>query len=99
MRAGGYLLIDHRNNQGVSDELARRAGLPEAAGYGRVFEANTFTCAHCGTPTALDPRSLARQCFKCAKFICGNPACNGECHPFARRIDAALTALERQRHG
>lgn len=70
-RNDGYLLLDHRGSPGVSDDIARAAGLPASAGRG-VFEASTLYCPHCGAHSVKNPeRARAREyCKSCNHYIC-----------------------------
>lgn len=72
-RHEGYLLVDNRNTPGISDELARSAGMP--AGHGRgVFEAPTITCSHCQTIVVINPNRTRERayCPKCDHYLCDN---------------------------
>lgn len=72
-RHEGYLLIDHRNSPGVSDELAATVGIPMRPGGGRgLFEAPTVTCSHCQVIVIVNPlRNRERAyCSKCDHYIC-----------------------------
>ncbi len=77
----GYLMIDHKNSPGLSDELlhnvATRTSAPELpAGAGRgMFEAPTITCSHCQKGIVINPlRNRDRSyCSKCDHYICDNP--------------------------
>lgn len=97
----GYLVIDHSNSPGVSEEFVRASGrdVPFAA-EGQVFEADTFTCPHCQgivlkNPLREKPRNI---CRKCMKVTCDNPSCNLECVPIAKVFDIALTEAHRNPH-
>lgn len=70
---GGYLLLD------------------DTATGGTKLEAATETCAHCHTVVVLNPeRTRARNhCRKCNHYICDNPACHTDCHPWKQMIDHA----------
>lgn len=67
----GYLVVDHRNSPGVSDEMAAAVGMPVGAGRG-VFETPTFTCSHCQRAVIMRPdRTRGRNyCRKCDHLIC-----------------------------
>lgn len=73
-RQQGYLLVDHRASPGLPEEIARWAGYdPKLCGEGKVFEADTLTCAHCGAVVVKNPlRTRARHaCAKCSgHYIC-----------------------------
>ena len=70
----GYLMVDHRASPGLSEEAARWAGYdPRLAGEGKVFEADTLSCAHCGGTVVKNIfRTRERHsCKKCSdKYIC-----------------------------
>jgi hypothetical protein len=72
--AEGYLFVDHRASPGLSEDVALRAGYdPLMCKEGKVFEAVTKQCKHCGTPVMLSPtRKRPRNyCMKCGgAFIC-----------------------------
>ena len=89
-RHEGYLLIDNRYGPGVSEEFIKASGkeapvVPE----GTCYESATITCAHCNTVVILNPhRTRARNyCRRCDRYICDNPGCLQECHPFDKLID------------
>lgn len=79
-RQEGYLLIDNT-----------------AAGEGKM-EAATLTCCHCQRIFLKNPdRVRARgYCAKCDSYVCDNPACNAQCSPFWKRLDAELTRIIHQ---
>jgi len=91
-RTEGYLLIDNRNSPGVSSDLIRASGkeVPIVAS-GQIYESATMTCAHCNTIVVLNPQRTRPRgyCFKCDKYICDNPICGKECHPFDKLLDVA----------
>lgn len=98
-RNEGYLLIDHSQSPGVSEELLQQSGIPGAAvGPGKVFEAATITCSHCQTMVILNPlRTRARNyCAKCDHYICDNPGCNAECLPMSKVLDDLQNAALHQ---
>lgn len=100
-RHEGYLLIDHSNSPGLSEELVRAAGLPPGAGQG-VFEAPTYTCSHCGTVVVMNPdRKRERAyCSSCDHLICDRCGAiygaTRECKPFAKIIDETQEAAAKQ---
>jgi hypothetical protein len=67
----GYLLIDHSNSPGVSNDAAVAAGMPVGAGSG-LFESATYTCSHCQFIVIIEPaRTRDRtHCFQCDHDIC-----------------------------
>lgn len=99
----GYLLIDHRENPGVSREFVAASGQVSAVpvGANTLFECATVTCSHCQQVVALNPdRSRSRgYCRKCDHYICDRctavMAQTLECVPFRKIIDDAQEAAER----
>ena len=100
-RHEGYLLIDHRNSPGLTEEQTHAAGLPPGAGQG-LFEAPTSTCSHCQAIVVLNPdRKRERAyCAKCGRYLCDNCGAiyglTRECRSIARTLDQAQEAAERQ---
>lgn len=69
----GYLLVDHRNSPGLSEEDAHRMGyLPDQVREGKIYETSTIGCPHCGCVVVKNPyRVRARgHCIQCDKYIC-----------------------------
>lgn len=69
----GYLFVDHRASPGLTEEQARAFGYdPFQCKEGKVFEASTFGCIHCGSHVVMNPkRTRARAyCNKCNQYIC-----------------------------
>lgn len=86
----GYLLIDHRNSPGVSQEMIVASGkdVPTAKA-GTIFEADTYVCSHCNAiiiknPLRVRPREV---CRKCMRVVCDSPGCAIECVPFERVLE------------
>lgn len=72
-KQGGFVFVDHRASPGIPEDFARRMGYaPEQVREGALFEADTYTCPHCGTVVIKNPaRIRAREtCRKCNSFIC-----------------------------
>lgn len=89
-RREGYLLIDHRNSPGVSEELIRASGKnAPVIGSGQVFESGTVTCAHCNVVVVLNPNRTRPRgyCRKCDQYVCDSPGCNMECTPHIKTLD------------
>lgn len=87
----GSLLIDHRSGPGLPPDFARKIGLSgPSVGNGASYESATITCHHCNAVVILNPlRTRPRgYCRKCDGYVCDNPACNEECNPFDKKIDA-----------
>lgn len=76
---GGYLLIDNRNNEGLTESQVIRADLPMVARSG-MFEASTITCNHCNAIVVINPLRTRERAFcrKCDHYICDS--CNGVMH-------------------
>lgn len=93
----GYLLMDHRNSPGVSDERSLKAGLPAGSGMG-FAELSTFTCSHCQVVVVLNPLRTRERgyCPKCDHYVCDR--CNavrvatGECKTFKQIIEEVREA-------
>lgn len=79
-RQQGYLMVDHRASPGLTEEQARACGYdPLFCKEGKLYEADTLTCAHCKTPVVKSPTRVRprAECFQCGvKFICD--ACDYE---------------------
>lgn len=93
-RHEGYVLIDNRDTPGISEALARAAGIPEVARHA-LYESATITCSHCQQVLFLNPaRTRARgYCRKCDHYICdGCTAVMAQtlvCVPFKKIVDEA----------
>ena len=92
----GYLMVDHRASPGLSEEEARFSGYdPALCKEGKLFEADTLTCAHCKTTVVKNPlRTRERaQCFKCGfHYICDGCAYMAtfpdyDHSPFEKQVD------------
>jgi len=69
----GELSIDHRASPGLTPEQARALGYePTQVAEGKLFEAATKTCAHCGTVVVLNPLRVRERatCYQCMDYIC-----------------------------
>lgn len=95
--AEGAILLDHRNNEGVPDEIMVAQGLPAGAGRG-LFEAATYNCSHCQFTVVINPlRNRDRAyCAKCDHLICdecgARKAAGADCVPWKKVVDDALEA-------
>ena len=72
-RHEGYLFVDHRASPGLPEDIARKSGYdPKHCGEGKLFEAATLTCSHCGCSYVKNPlRTRERAyCQKCDHYIC-----------------------------
>ena len=97
-----YFMLDHRQTEGLSEEVEHNAGLPAGAGTG-LFEAPFYTCSHCQKMCIVRmPRTNdIPYCSKCSHGICN--ACNlrrvasgGDCKTWSQFIDEVGNALTRQ---
>lgn len=69
----GYLFVDHSASPGLPEDIARASGYdPKHCGEGKIFEADTLTCSHCGGCWVKNPlRTRERAyCQKCDHYIC-----------------------------
>jgi len=94
-----YLMIDHRESPGITEEQAAHAGhgtLP--VGRGMVFEAATKRCGHCPAQIIMNPLRIRERgyCPKCDHYLCD--ACEsvrvatGVCRPWQKVIDDFIDA-------
>lgn len=96
----GYLLLDHSDSPGVSDEALSQHELPRGAGR-TFFEAPTYTCSHCQRIVIVNPDRVRDRayCRKCDHRICdecgGVAAATGECRTFRQVIDEVQEAVAR----
>lgn len=60
----GYLMVDHRASPGLPGDPLR--------GEGKLFEAKTNHCNHCGRVVIMNPLRTRDRCYcsKCDKYIC-----------------------------
>jgi len=69
---------------------------------GKLLEASTFTCTHCGAVVVMNPERTRERtkCFSCQHIICDNCAAiysqTRVCDSLARKIDEQF---ERVVHG
>jgi len=96
-RFEGYLMVDHRDSPGLTEEQSVAVGRPPNSGRG-MFEAPTITCGHCLQVLIVNPlRNRARgYCPKCDSYCCDQ--CEAvrvvkfECNTFAKTMDDTLEA-------
>jgi hypothetical protein len=96
-RHEGYLMIDHRNSPGLTEEMTHAAGLPPGAGQG-LFESATITCSHCQAIVIRNPDRVRERayCSKCDRYLCD--ACGAlygmtkECRSIFKQLDVAQEA-------
>jgi len=97
-RYEGYLMLDHHESPGVSDETIKQingntnAKLPTGAGHG-LFELATFSCSHCPNVVYIHPlRNRPRgHCFTCHKRLCDScdekKALGLKCKTYKQQMD------------
>jgi hypothetical protein len=89
----GYVLIDHRNSPGISQEfiVANNLDAP-AVGAGQMFESAIAVCHACGGDIILNPnRTRAREwCMEHDAYLCDRCALTrkltGSCVPLKKRL-------------
>ena|SRR5437899_5182779 len=89
----GYLVIDHTNSPGVTEEALRKAGVSgPGVPSGQLFEADTYTCPHCQRIVIKNPlRKRPRKvCNKCMQVVCDQGGCLIECVPFKQIAETVL---------
>lgn len=106
-RKEGVLMIDHRAGPGLDASWLKRLGLiglvsDNALGAGKVFEAPTYTCAHCHATVVMEPRRTRERakCHKCNERICDDcgaiaQATGGECKNLKQMIAEVQEQLAR----
>lgn len=97
MKQMGYLMVDHRASPGLTEQEALIAGYdPRLSGEGKVYEADTMTCAHCKNVVVKNPfRTRDRpHCYQCDHYICDICAVKAKTEdvhmPFTKFIDITL---------
>lgn len=89
----GYLFVDHRASPGLPEDVARQAGYdPLLCREGKIFEADTLTCAHCKGVVVKNPfRTRDRNyCTRCS----GHYICDG-CAYLAAKSDYVHVPFEK----
>lgn len=88
-----YILIDHRNSPGISQEFIASHGLnAPAVGSGEVLESAIVVCHGCGADVILNPnRSRPREwCMQHDAYLCDRCALmrklTGSCIPLKKRL-------------
>jgi len=88
-----YILIDHRNSPGISQEFIHQHKLDApAVGAGQVFESAVVICHSCGGDVILNPnRSREREwCRVHDAYLCDACALRrkltGSCVPLRQRL-------------
>ena len=91
-RSEGYLLIDNRGAEGVSEDVIRASGKQfVCAPAGGVLEAAVNTCCHCQTQVIRNPDRVRPRnyCRSCDQYVCDDPNCNDQSFhlPVAKLFD------------
>jgi hypothetical protein len=97
-----YLLIDHRNSPGISQEYiqANKLDAP-AVGAGQMFESAIAICHCCAGDIILNPgRTREREwCMEHDAYMCDRCAMmrklTGSCVPLAKRLQNIFNKLAR----
>ena len=69
----GWVMLDHRASPGIPEDVALKIGLPPRyVGEGKLFEAHTLSCVHCGGHVVLNPDRTRERgyCRSCDHYIC-----------------------------
>lgn len=97
MKQMGYLMVDHRASPGLTEQQAIQAGYdPKFSSEGKVYEADTMTCAHCKNVVIKNYfRTRDRpHCHQCDHYICDVCAVKAKTEdthmPFSKLIDLTL---------
>lgn len=103
-----YLLIDHTESPGLTNEECQRARVPFYAhgdfGKGQKTEWGVKSCSHCQRQIVLRPERVRSRhvCPKCDKYICDNCHVNfvltHECVPFTKRMENYLRKVANAQH-
>lgn len=99
----GYVLIDHRNSPGISQEFvaANKLDAP-AVGAGQVFESAISVCHCCGGDVILNPlRTRDREwCRQHDAYLCDNCSLlrkvNGSCVPLRQKLNTLFERILRR---
>lgn len=93
-----YLMIDHRESPGISEEEAARVKGTIPVGKGKLFESATVRCAHCWRHIVLNPLRTRERgyCPKCDRYVCDEceavRVATGVCRPWQKVIDDFVDA-------
>jgi hypothetical protein len=97
-----YVLIDHRNSPGISQEFVASHGLDvPAVGAGQVFESAIAVCHGCGADIILNPnRTREREwCMEHDAYLCDGCALRrkltGSCVPLQKKLSDVFNRLSR----
>lgn len=95
-----YVLIDHRNSPGITNEFLRANNLDApAVGSGQVFESAISVCHGCGNDIILNPnRSRPREwCMTHDAYLCDGCGLTrkltGSCVPLKERLHRIFRRL------
>jgi hypothetical protein len=69
----GFLFVDHRASPGLPADIARKMGYdPEVCREGKIYEAATYTCPHCGRVVIKNPERvrMRERCNSCDTYVC-----------------------------
>ena len=98
----GYLLIDHSESPGITEEDNKKAGIvAPVIKEGSKAEFPTYTCPHCNGVVVINPaRTRARSyCQKCDHYMCdacgAAQALSTEHNPFAKIMDQQYDAAHK----
>lgn len=102
----GYLLIDHRNSPGITQEFVARNGIDgPAVAAGVTYESAILTCHGCQGDIIINPnRSRDRAwCMSHDAYLCDNcdarrAAAGGECVPLRQKLEQLWNALMKRSH-
>jgi len=97
-----YILIDHRNSPGISQEFIRANNLDApVVGAGQVFESAITVCHSCGGDVILNPnRSRDREyCMVHDAYLCDRCSLRrrltGSCVPLRQQLYEMFNRLTR----
>lgn len=99
----GEISVDHTASPGFTPEQARKLGyLPYTVAEGKLFEAPTMGCNHCGTVVIMNPdRHREREyCMQCNMYVCDNCGLerktSGYTHrTYRQKLDEIISANQR----
>jgi len=93
----GIFTIDHRASPGITQADLTAAGVSgPVVGEGKLFEASTMTCDHCGVIVIKNPERERERghCSSCDRYICDPCAVahtqDGFCRTKAKVADHTL---------
>lgn len=97
-----YVLIDHRNSPGVSQEFVATNHLDvPAVGAGQTFESAITVCHCCGADIILNPKRTRERewCMEHDAYLCDSCALNrrltGSCVPLQKKLFDIYNRLAR----